>query len=173
MSDKRNPLLYVAIVFMVVAGGYMLWFNFLQPQSSGETGVTLGSVILDQEITSVTGGSVSFSDYRGSILIIDFMAPWCPPCKDQIPVLKLVESIPGVEALTINIDPTYNMSTLEAFGVAEEITWFFGHSPPTALEYGVTAIPVVLIVDPEGVIVHRGYFTSIKDFERVLSPMLG
>ena len=101
------------------------------------------------------------------------MAPWCSPCKAQIPILETVESIPGVEVITINIDPNYNTSFLQEFGEDEGITWFFGHSPFTAIDYEISGVPTVIIVDREGFIQYRAFFTTIQDFERVLSPMLG
>lgn len=173
MSEKRSPFLYIGLVLIGVIGGYLLWYNFLQPEPSNEIGINYGNQLLDQEITGVNGGSVTFSDYRGSILVIDFMAPWCSPCKAQFPILNEVNSIPGVEVITINVDPNYNMTFLQGFGEEENISWFFGHSPFTALDFEVSAIPTVLIIDREGVIVYRGFFTGIKDFERILSPLLG
>lgn len=173
MSERRSPFLYLVIVLVAVVGGYLIWFNFLQPDPSNEIGVNFGNQLLDQEIAGVDGGSIKFSDYEGSILVIDFMAPWCGPCKAQFPILYQVESIPGVEVVSVNIDPNYNMTFLQNFGEEEGITWFFGHSPFTALDFEVNAIPAVLVVDPEGTIVYRGFFTGIKDFERILSPLLG
>ena len=173
MSNQRSPFLYLAIILVASVAGYLVWFNFLQPEPSNEIGVNFGNQILDKEITGVAGGSVKFSDYEGSILVIDFMAPWCAPCKDQIAVLHDVDSIPGVEVITINVDPNNNMTFLQEFGEKEKIEWFFGHSPFSALDFEVSAIPTVIVVDQNGIIQYRGYFTGIKDFERVLSPLLG
>lgn len=173
MSEKRSPFLYFGVALIVIVGGYLVWYNFLQPEPSNEIGINFGNQLLDEEITGVEGGSVKFSDYIGSILVIDFMAPWCTPCKAQFPILYEVDSIPGVEVITINVDPNYNTTFLQGFGEEENISWFFGHSPLTALNFEVSAIPTVLVVDKEGVIVYRGFFTGIKDFERVLSPLLG
>lgn len=173
MSNQRTPFLYLAIALVAVVGGYLIWDNFLQPDPTDVIGTSVGNTLLDQEISGVTGGSVKLSDYRGSILVIDFMAPWCAPCKAQIVYLREVESIPGVEVVTINIDPNYNMTVLEEFGEEERITWFYGHSPFTALDFEINAIPVIMVIDPEGVIQYRGFFTSDRDFERILTPMLG
>lgn len=173
MSEQRSPFLYIGIVLVVAVAGYLIWFNYFQPQPSDEIGINFGNRILDQEIAGVVSGSVKFSDYEGSILVIDFMAPWCAPCKDQIPILNEVDSIPGVEVITINVDPNYNMTTLQEFGEEEGIHWFYGHSPFTALDFEVAGIPTVIVVDQEGIIQYRGFFTGAKDFERVLSPLLG
>ena len=173
MENQRKPIIYVALVIVAVVAGYLVYDNFLKPDPSDEPGIQEGNLILDQTIPSVDGsGSVSFSDYEGSVLVIDFMAPWCPPCTEQFPVLSVVESIEGVEVLTINVDSSYDMESLITFGEEEGITWFFGHSPATAIEFEVTGIPTVLVVDQEGKIVNRAFFTTIQDFERILTPLI-
>ena len=100
------------------------------------------------------------------------MAPWCPPCKDQIPFLREIESVSGVEVVTINIDHTYSMASLNEFREKEGITWFFGHSPFTALEFEVSAIPTILVVDKNGLIVHRGFLTTLSEFSWIITPLL-
>ena len=173
MENQRNPITYITLVIVAVVAGYLIYDNFIAPDPVGEIGIQQGNMLLDQTIPNVDGsGSVSFSDYEGSILVIDFMAPWCPPCKEQFPILSVVESIEGVEVLTINVDASYDMESLINFGEDEGITWFFGHSPATALEFEVAGIPTVIIVDQEGKIVNRAFFTTLQDFERILTPLI-
>ena len=135
MDEQRSPFLYLAVALIVIVGGYLVWSNFVKPDGTGEIGVNIGDMLLDQEIAGVNSETVSFSDYRGSVLVIDFMAPWCAPCKTQIAILSEMVSIPGVEVITINVDGNTNMTFLEAFGEEEGITWFFGHSPYSVLDF--------------------------------------
>ncbi len=173
MSEQRSPFLYLAVALIVIVGGYLVWSNFVKPDGTGEIGVNIGDMLLDQEILGIYGETIQFSDYRGSVLVIDFMAPWCPPCKDQIPILREIEAVPGVEVVTINVDYTYNMTSLDEFGEDEGITWFFGHSPMTSLEFEVSAIPTILVVDQNGLIVHRGFLTTLNEFNSIINPLLG
>lgn len=173
MSEQRSPFLYLAVALIVIVGGYLVWSNFVKPDGTGEIGVNIGDMLLDQEILGIYGETIQFSDYRGSMLVIDFMAPWCPPCKDQIPILREIEAVPGVEVVTINVDYTYNMTSLDEFGEDEGITWFFGHSPMTSLEFEVSAIPTILVVDQNGLIVHRGFLTTLNEFNSIINPLLG
>ena len=173
MREQRSPFLYLAVALIVIVGGYLVWSNFVKPDGTGEIGVNIGDMLLDQEILGIYGETIQFSDYRGGVLVIDFMAPWCPPCKDQIPILREIEAVPGVEIVTINVDYTYNMTSLDEFGEDEGITWFFGHSPMTSLEFEVSAIPTILVVDQNGLIVHRGFLTTLNEFNSIINPLLG
>jgi thiol-disulfide isomerase/thioredoxin len=165
--------MYLGILLIALVGGYLLYDNFIATTPTYEVGIQRGNLIQDLTIPNIWGNeTISFSDYRGSVLIIDFMAPWCEPCKFQMPILREVESIPGVEVVTINIDPNYGTEFLTGFKEEEDIRWFFGHSPSTALKFEVNAIPTILVVDQEGKIIYRAYFTSIKDFERILPELI-
>ena len=174
MLNKKNPLIYVALILVASFAGYFIYDNFIATKPVGEIGITTGNMLLDQTIPAVDGsGSVSFSDYRGKLLVIDFLAPWCEPCKAQVDVLAQIADIDGVEVLSINIDRNYDMAYLQTFAADEGITWFFGHNPTSALDFEVDGIPTVIIVDQDGLIVRRGYFATIQEFDVVLSQLLG
>ncbi len=113
----------------------------------------------------LNGGTIDITDFEDRLVIIDFMAPWCEPCKDQIKILNTVNDNHDVQIITVNVDPNYNATFLANFAEQEGINWSFGHSPEAALQYQVTAIPTVLLVDREGVIRYRGFFTPLSQFE--------
>ena len=133
-----------------------------------EEGITAGYLVTDMEIPLLDGGAVRLSDYEGKVLVVDFMAPRCAPCKEQIKVLKELDEFPNVEIITINIASGYNSSTLRQFAEAEGVTWSFGSSTEAGGTYQINAIPTILFVDEEGVIRYRGFFTTLNQFEQLL-----
>ena len=172
MVIQQKPVVHIALILIAVFAGYLFYDNFIASDDA-ETGIQLGNIVLDQTIPSVYGNeSVSFSEYSGRVLVIDFMAPWCEPCKDQIPILREVNNIDGVDVISINIDRRYDMETLIEFGAVEGIEWYFGHNPPSALDFEVAGIPTIIVVNREGLIVHRAYFTTMNDFERLLPDLI-
>jgi len=172
LNTHRKTLIHIVLAIGVLALGYFIYDNVFT-EDEGGIGVQYGDYLLDETIISVNGtNSVKFSDFKGRVLVIDFMAPWCSPCRAQIPILRLVNSVDGVEVVSINVDPTYDKEYLTSFAQQEQIEWFFGNSPQAAREFEVTAIPTIIIVDKEGLIVYRGFFTSGKDFERILTGLI-
>ncbi|MCW4013440.1 MAG: TlpA family protein disulfide reductase [Candidatus Bathyarchaeota archaeon] len=173
MQNQRKPVLYAGLLIVALVAGYLIYDNFIKPTPEGEIGIQTGNMLLDETIPNIDGsGSVKFSDYQGKILVIDFMAPWCEPCKAQIDILALVDSVEGVEVISINIDPNYDMEYLYGFGEEEGITWFFGSSPDSAVDFEVSAIPTIIIVDQDGLIAYRGYFTTVTQFDNILTELM-
>ena len=92
MKNQRNSMIFVGLSLIALVSGYLLYDNFIASEPTSETGFDVGKMLIDQTIPNINGSeNVSFSDYLGSVLIIDFMAPWCQPCKAQIPILRDVK----------------------------------------------------------------------------------
>ena len=85
---NRNHLLLGAVALISLLAGALL-FNLLQPQpmqvdsASTQAGVELHSVPL----TDLDGQQTQFKDWRDKILVVNFWAPWCAPCRREIPAL--------------------------------------------------------------------------------------
>jgi len=64
---------------------------------------------LDFTVTDMNGKSVKLADYRGKVLVLDFWATWCPPCKAEIPgFVELQEAYgaKGLQVLGVSVDDT-------------------------------------------------------------------
>jgi len=165
---SRRYVLPAIVVLLVSAAALYMYFSRGDDSVTYEEGITKGYLVTDMEIPLLDGEAVRFSDYEGKVLVVDFMAPWCPPCKEQIKVLKELDEFPNIEIITINIDSRYNSSTLRQFAEAEGVTWTFGSSTEAGGTYQTNAIPTILFVDAEGVIRYRGFFTTLNQFEQLL-----
>jgi thiol-disulfide isomerase/thioredoxin len=164
--SRRHIFLAVAVLVVGATASYLYFSR--GNDSTYEEGITTGYLVTDIMIPLVDGGSVRFSDYEGGLLVVDFMAPWCAPCWEQLKVLKELSKNPNVNIITVNIDSNYNSSTLRQLAEAEGITWSFGSSSQAAWIYQTNAIPTILFVDEEGVIRYRGYYTTLNQFEQLM-----
>jgi len=116
----------------------------------------LGSAAPDFSIKDATGQTVQLSDLRGSVVLLNFWATWCPPCKEEVPALsRLNERMAGTafRMVTISIDEGGSKAVESFFRAA-------GYRLPTLLDpagtvgrlYGITGVPETFIIDPQGVI---------------------
>jgi peroxiredoxin len=123
-----------------------------------------GGVAPDFKLKSLEGGDVRLSQYRGKIVVLEFWAPWCPPCKATIPQLTAVQAKyreRGVVILGIAVDEEIgSLQKLSAFSQEYGINYRVLLGDETVERaYHVNSIPMTFVIDKEGRIVnsHTGY----------------
>lgn len=112
--------------------------------------------------TSLGGESISLSDYKGKVVLLDFWATWCGPCVHELPnVIDAYKAYhdKGFEIVAISLDEA--REDLEAFLTEHpEMTWVQlfdgkGWESDIAMQYQVEAIPFTLLLDQEGNVVRQ------------------
>ena len=112
LESKKITLIF--IIFISLVAGYSVYKMSFKSEKTLTPGFEVGNTLIDLEIPNIKGGSIKLSEFNEDIIIIDFMAPWCPPCKEQFEVFKQLDQN-QVKILTINVDPRYNTSSLLSF----------------------------------------------------------
>jgi len=124
----------------------------------------------DFSLESLNGETVTLSELRGNVVIIDFWATWCGPCLKSLPSLHAVvdrHQDRGVVLLLVSLDRTgkrawdylaengYSTDTAlwESLDAAREVKDLFG----------VVGIPRTFIIDRDGFIQYSGYPSKLTD----------
>lgn len=107
------------------------------------------------ELPLVGGGSASLEQYRGSVVMLNFWATWCGPCKREIPdfiELQKQYADKGFTILGVALDEP---ADVEAFTKANGINYpiLFGDSDISNAYGGIRSIPTTVLIDREGNIV--------------------
>lgn len=130
-------------------------------------GTEVGQTAPDFELTDIDGKGFSLVDYRGSIIILDFMADSCQPCHYEIEHLKEVHynySSKGVEIISIGVDNSESAEQLNNnVKEAHDCDWrFAAGGAGVGNNYDIEAIPTIYIIDKQGVISYEN--TGLTDY---------
>ena len=107
-------------------------------------------------LASVQGPEIDLSHYRGKVVLLDFWATWCPPCRKGLPELKetFARLQPkGLEIVGISFDT--DLVKLRQFLTREGMGWP-QHCPGTGWEsgladrFGITSLPTMWLIDRKG-----------------------
>ena len=121
-----------------------------------------GQKFTDFEVKAEDGAMQKLSDYvgKGKVVVVDFGASWCPPCRAEIPKLQALKAKYGdkfdVLGVAVWDNPDDTRKAIEEF----KITWpvIVGThklTEPTDL-YGIKGIPHIIVFGPDGTILSRG-----------------
>ncbi|MCD6578158.1 TlpA family protein disulfide reductase [bacterium] len=108
---------------------------------------------------TVNGKEIQLQKINGKIILVDFWATWCPPCRKTIPKLIDIEKNLGdyVTVLGISLDQKISLKELHSFYKANKINYPVGFANKSIYNYfgPVHAIPTIFIVSPKGEILDK------------------
>lgn len=147
---KGFRLVFCAVVLGLVAGSSIA--------SSGLAGQAAPDFVLK----SAAGENLRLSEYRGDVVMINFWATWCGPCRQEMPLLDELYTRyqrVGFNLLGVNIDDDSGraMQMIDELGVSFPV--LFDEKKEVSKLYQVEAMPVTVLVDRHGTVrhVHHGY----------------
>jgi len=144
-----------------------LVFTVFAATSLASSGLT-GRPAPDFALKSSSGENLRLSEYRGDVVMVNFWATWCGPCRQEMPLLDELytryERV-GFSLLGVNIDDDSRkaMNMISELGVNFPV--LFDDRKEVSKLYEVDAMPVTVIIDREGNVrhVHQGYKPGYED----------
>jgi cytochrome c biogenesis protein CcmG/thiol:disulfide interchange protein DsbE len=125
----------------------------------------------DFDLIDINGEHVKLSDYKGKVVILDFWATWCPPCKKALPHLQEISSeYPGngIKVIGVSVDRD-GWDVVRPFMAEKnfDFTVVLGGEEIVKAYGGINSIPTTFIIGPDGVIGEK--FVGYKDKSEYLN----
>lgn len=159
MKDKKNNIIdigIVVIIALVLGSGVMGLFN-----DPGKTSTFETKPAPDFNLRSLSGEVVGPKSFGGKVVVLDFWATWCDPCRKQMPALQRVENAPEMKdklvVLSINTDDPEpgRVELVEEFIKRNELTFdvLLDNGVVSAM-YSISRIPTIVVINPRGVVTY-------------------
>lgn len=137
-------------------------------------GLEIGQRAPDFTTQTVTGETVSLSDYRGKAVLLNFWATWCGPCREEMPYFQTLYEAHPSEFVVLAVDYQEGRDTVTAFGEDLGLTFPLLLDEDGAINgdlYGprVRGYPTSLLLDQRGVIV--AYFPGEIDIAQLTQAL--
>lgn len=129
------------------------------PDASARPGVKVGEAAPDFTLKNMQGENVTLSDLRGKVVLVNFWASWCPPCRQEMPSMEeLYQHLQDreFEMLAINVEengPDAVAKFLE--DKSHSFPILFDPQTQAQRRYNVSRFPETFVVDRNGIVVEH------------------
>ena len=154
----RSLLLVMAIIFFLLGGCHT------QEGAEGDKSLEIadtGQKAPDMPMLGIEGGVVRLDSFKGKVVVLNFWATWCPPCRKEMPLLESTYKRYQENGLVI-LGINYNEDRERVLKFTQEM----GVTFPVILDkelkltrrYGVLSLPATFFIDKKGIIrgQHKG-----------------
>ncbi|MHC4947428.1 MAG: TlpA family protein disulfide reductase [Planctomycetota bacterium] len=137
----------------------------------------VGDAAPDFRLPALDGEEIALADLKGQVVVLDFWATWCGPCRRGLPLVNDVAKWAEAGEVPVRI---FGVDTFERFDSREkqdtEVRRYWGEQEfafPTLMDYdsrvvsmyGIQSIPTTIVIGPDGTVrkVHKGYSAAMAD----------
>ncbi|MDO8461609.1 MAG: TlpA disulfide reductase family protein [Deltaproteobacteria bacterium] len=155
---KRNLL--VLLGTLLLGAGLFLLRPFPERVKSG-------SLAPDWNLQGQGALAKKLSDYRGKVVLLNFWATWCPPCRAEMPSLQRLQGLlgeKGFQILAVSVDEE-GWPVIQSFLKVVPVSFpvFWDERAEASEAYGVSRLPESFLIDQKGIVVRR--YTGPRDWD--------
>ena len=170
--NKRTGVILAGAAGLAVVAAAVVLFIFVLPESAsarpatppqaslapliekaGLQAVRPGVRIIDFKLDTPAGTSVKLSSYAGKVVLLNFWATWCPPCRNEIPSIEaLYTKFKDQGFVVLGVDLQEDPASVSDFVKKYAMTYpvVLDQTGQVASEYGARGIPLSFLIDRKG-----------------------
>ena len=126
------------------------------------------------DLLDMEGVRHRMADYRGKVVIVNFWATWCPPCREEMPSMqRAYEQLreEGIEMLAVNIGENEDIIFAFTANYPVEFPLLLDLDSATIQNWPVRGLPTTFVVDPQGRLAYRAIGGRAWDDPDLLAPV--
>jgi cytochrome c biogenesis protein CcmG, thiol:disulfide interchange protein DsbE len=119
--------------------------------------------------------TIALSDYRGKVVLLNFWATWCPPCREEIPAFEALQNKYKSALVVVGVSVFCSNTATENFYRDYKINYpvIYGYYELMGKYSKVASIPTTFLIDKEGRVTARIIGSRTEaEYERLLQPLL-
>lgn len=169
----QNRLRYKKLFFFT---GLLLWVcvaNSAQKQSLHE--MTDKKLAPDFVLKDIDGNEHRLSNYRGKVVLVNFWATWCPPCRDEMPSMdRAYKKFKKAGMVILAIDIGEDEDDIFKFTADYPVSFplLMDKDSSVIRQWAVTALPTTYIVDPAGRLFYRAVGGREWDDDALITQLM-
>jgi cytochrome c biogenesis protein CcmG/thiol:disulfide interchange protein DsbE len=167
-TDPRQPMPNADLQFSLL----VIWF--MGPSITLARDIRVNEPAPDFHATTFDGRKISLADYKGRVLVINFWATWCVPCREELPLLDAYYALQkkrGLEVIAVTTEDSAPPSKLKELAAAAHIPFILELKGPYSTLHG--RVPTNYVIDRRGIVrfTKAGAFT-LDSLNEALVPLL-
>ena len=170
-------------VIIVVSFLFLLNINLFAQKKANLEGVEIGKKVPEVILPNVDGDNFKLSQLQGKVVLLNYWASWCAPCRKKAPELIEIHTKyktadfkdygNGFEIVSISLDRNEdawkNAISKDGIGVMVNVGDMNGWKCKAAVDYNIKRIPTTVLLDGEGKVI--AFNLDLKDLKKKLKRM--
>lgn len=162
-------------LLLAVLGAYSERWGWALAGQGDMGGVSMGEAAPPLKLSTLDGQPVSLEAYRGRVVVLNFWATWCGPCRVETPELQAFQTQAGDQVTIIGVNVREPPSVIEPFVNSYALTYpiVLDEAGAATGAYRVTGLPTSVFVDRSGIVRDRVVGPMTRDvLERRVQQLL-